>query len=256
MDKKPSIFEVLGAGRSFSFGVILAFLVIFSVGFFIMLFSDGGFSLSSGKSDRVFADFNNPADSGGDSGGQAAPTEPSTEIDIAAISSDDHIRGDIKTAEVVIVEFSDIDCPFCSRFHPTMQQVMDDYDGKVAWVYRHFPLDSLHPQARTKAEASECVDDLGGNVAFWSFIDQLYENDVDDLASFAEASGVNVVDFNECVNNKKFADKVQSQYEDAVSSGGRGTPYSVALTKDGQRVPISGALPLAQIKSILDPLVQ
>jgi protein-disulfide isomerase len=90
------------------------------------------------------------------------------------VTAADHIRGDIN-APVKIVEFSDIDCPFCKRFHSTMQEVMKTYgdSGKVAWVYRHFPLTQLHPDAANKAEASECVAELGGNDKFWAFVDGL-----------------------------------------------------------------------------------
>ena len=75
------------------------------------------------------------------------------------VEDSDHIRGNPNTP-VKIVEYSDMECPFCKRFHSTMQQVMDEYgkNGKVAWVYRHFPLDSIHSQARTEAVASECAN--------------------------------------------------------------------------------------------------
>lgn len=93
---------------------------------------------------------------------------------ISPVSAADHIRGDIN-APVKIIQYSDIDCPFCKRFHGTMQEVMDSYgkDGKVAWVMRHFPLTQLHPDAFNKAEASECVAELGGNDKFWKFVDTL-----------------------------------------------------------------------------------
>ena len=83
------------------------------------------------------------------------------------VTSEDHIRGDIN-APVKIVEYSDTECPFCKRFHTTMQEVYNEYGktGKVAWVYRHFPLDQLHSKARKEAEATECAAELGGNDKF------------------------------------------------------------------------------------------
>ncbi len=81
---------------------------------------------------------------------------------------DDHIRGSAD-AEVTIVEFSDFDCPFCQRFHPTLERAVEEYDGRVAWVYRHFPIEQLHPNAPALAVASECVAKLEGNDAFWEF---------------------------------------------------------------------------------------
>ena len=87
---------------------------------------------------------------------------------LASITSTDHIRGN-PNAPVKIVEYSDMECPFCKRFHSTMQQAMDEYgkDGRVAWVYRHFPLDSIHSKARTEAVASECAGEFGGSDEFW-----------------------------------------------------------------------------------------
>lgn len=95
---------------------------------------------------------------------------------MAPVTSEDHIRGN-PNAPVKIVEYSDMECPFCRRFHTTMKQVMDGYgkDGKVVWVYRHLPLDSIHSKARPEAVAAECADELGGNDAFWTFIDRFFE---------------------------------------------------------------------------------
>src|SRR3989344_4864332 len=93
---------------------------------------------------------------------------------MAAITSEDHIRGN-PNAEVTIVEYSDYECPFCKSFHPTMQRIVDEYGDKVAWVYRHFPLDSIHSKARPEAVAAECAAELGGNDAFWKFTDRFFE---------------------------------------------------------------------------------
>lgn len=253
MEKKPGLFEYLGPGKSFVFGIVATLLIIFSIGFFWLLFSDDSTKVAK-TNDKLLADFNQPTNNAPTANDPTGGTVG--EINIAPVTTDDHIRGDIESAQVVIVEFSDIDCPFCQRFHPTMQQILTDYQGKVAWVYRHFPLDSLHPEARKKSEATECVAALGGNDAFWTYLDRLYEESVDDLVGFAKDVGVNEASFNDCLNNGTYKDKVQSQYQDAINSGGQGTPYSVAITRDGQRVPISGALPLANIKSVIDPLLQ
>src|SRR6185295_5043808 len=83
---------------------------------------------------------------------------------VKPVAAEDHIRGDL-AAPVKVIEFSDFECPFCKGFHATMKQVMADYekDGKVAWVYRHFPIDELHSKARKEAQAAECAGELGGN---------------------------------------------------------------------------------------------
>lgn len=89
------------------------------------------------------------------------------------LADGDHIRGDAN-AEVIVIEYSDLECPFCQRFHPEMQSVLENYDGSVAWVYRHLPLEAIHPMAIPLAEGSECAAELGGNDAFWEYIDYIF----------------------------------------------------------------------------------
>jgi protein-disulfide isomerase len=99
----------------------------------------------------------------------------SADVEVPALAPDDRYLGNIN-ADVVIIEYSDIDCPFCKKFHPTMERIAQEYGSKIAWVYRHFPLDSLHPEARTKAEATECVAQIAGNEVFWKYLKTLVTN--------------------------------------------------------------------------------
>ncbi|MBI2592858.1 MAG: DsbA family protein [Candidatus Colwellbacteria bacterium] len=184
----------------------------------------------------------------------------STNINIKAVTSDDHIRGSLN-APVKIVEFSDLECPFCKSIHPTLQRIFDEYgkNGQVAWVYRHFPLVQLHPKAPNEAAASECAAELGGNEKFWAYIDRLFQvtpsnNGLDpsQLPEIASDVGLNKDAFNNCLNSGKYASKVQDQYNDAVNSGGQGTPYSVVIAKNGKKYPISGAQPYDNIKAVIE----
>lgn len=79
-------------------------------------------------------------------------------------------------APVTIIEFSDFQCPFCSRANPTVKQVLESYGDKVVLSYKHFPLVSIHPRAQKSAEAAECAKDQG---KFWEFHDQLFDNQTD-----------------------------------------------------------------------------
>ena len=180
---------------------------------------------------------------------------------IKPVGPDDHIRGSID-APVKIVEFSDYECPFCKKFHPTMQRVVDEYgkDGQVAWIYRHFPLDSIHPfKARNEAKASECVNELGGNDAFWKFSDEIFRitpsnNQLDQslLPDIAEVAGVDRDAFEVCMQSTKYDQHIEEDLQDAIASGGTGTPYSVLIAPNGQKYPISGAQPYAAVKSLID----
>ncbi|PJE75845.1 disulfide bond formation protein DsbA [Candidatus Uhrbacteria bacterium CG10_big_fil_rev_8_21_14_0_10_48_11] len=176
---------------------------------------------------------------------------------IAPVSSSDHILGDPK-APVVIVEYSDTECPFCKQFHTTLQQVYSQNNGEVAWVYRHFPLASLHSKAPHEAEATECAAELGGNDGFWKYLDELFSrttsnNTLDEsaLPEIASAAGLDVNAFNKCLSSGKYTQKVQDQYDEAIAAGGTGTPYSVIIA-NGQKTPVNGAVPISQLQSIID----
>jgi len=171
---------------------------------------------------------------------------------IPQVEDSEHIRGN-KGAKVFLIEYSDMECPFCARFHPTVMQILDEYGDDVAWVYRHFPLDMLHTNARPAAIASECAADIGGNNAFWSFLDILMEDPsrLTDLSSVASEAGIDAGEFEECIDSDKFADEVEDQYQKGISAGISGTPGNF-IVKDGNAWFIPGALPFEQIKTIVD----
>ncbi len=180
------------------------------------------------------------------------------------VTSKDHIRGDIN-APVKIVEYSDTECPFCKRFHTTMKEVIDTYgkDGKVAWVYRHFPLDQLHSKARKEAVAMECANELGGNDKFWEYADRLYEVtpannglDLAELPKIAEYVGLDKAKFNTCLASTRYDKHIQDEVENAQATGGNGTPWSIVVGKDGKKYPLSGAQPYASIKQIVEQALQ
>jgi protein-disulfide isomerase len=173
------------------------------------------------------------------------------------IGDDDHVRGN-PDAEIVLIEYSDFQCPYCETFHATMQQVMDEYGDRVAWVYRHFPLISIHPNAQKAAEASECVAELGGNKAFWEYTDILFGGSVLDEASLTSAAGqigVNQSGFSDCLSSGKYAQKVNDGLVSGQKAGVTGTPGTIILTKDGRTQLIPGALPFVQVKTVIDGLL-
>ncbi len=193
------------------------------------------------------------ADDSGSSGATANVLDK-----VRAVNAADHILGDPK-APVKIIEYSDPECPFCKRFHATMNQVVTDYAGKVAWVYRNFPLDSLHPKAPKEAAAAECAAEVGGNEAYWTYLNRLYEItpsnnglDLAELPKIAAYAGLDVAKFNACAASGKTSARVSADYAEAVASGGQGTPYSIVINAKGEKTTIPGALPLDSVKAIIN----
>lgn len=179
------------------------------------------------------------------------------------VDDTDYIRGN-PNAPILMVEYSDYDCPFCKQYHATMNQVMDEYGvtGQLAWVYRQFPLVQLHPNSPRVSEAALCVGDIGGNDAFWKFTNMVFEQrEIDEqtnitkLPSYAEAAGVSASEYNECLQSGKMESVVVASTEDAFNSGARGTPYTILMVGDQQAV-ISGAQPYETVKGIVENLVQ
>lgn len=175
------------------------------------------------------------------------PNAVAGEINIQPISGNDHIFGSLETAEAVIIEFSDTECPWCKKFHPELTQVIRQYDGKVAWIYRHSPIDNLHSKARNEARATECVNQIKGNDAFWQYLDMIYTNtpgndglDANLLVTYAEKFGITAPEFNKCMADNKVAfDKlIDASIQDGKNAGLEGTPHSIIITKDGQKYPV------------------
>jgi protein-disulfide isomerase len=192
----------------------------------------------------------------------AAPTENKPAGEVAPLSENDHILG-ASDAELIIYEYSDTECPFCKVFHNTMKEVMRTYEGKVAWVYRHFPIASLHARATREAEATECAAELGGNTGFWKYIDEVFaitnSNDSLDpaeLPKIAGRVGLDTAAFTTCLDSGRHSASVQKSIEDAVKAGARGTPYSVIVSKSGEQLVINGAEPLANVKLKIDSLLR
>lgn len=169
-------------------------------------------------------------------------------------SGTDHMRGN-PDAKVALIEFSDLECPFCAQLHPTLKRIVKERDD-VKWVFRHFPLTSIHSRAFDAAVASECVAKLGGNEAFWNFTDAMFANQRnlgDSLyAETAASLGIDAVAFSSCVKDSGVAQAVREDSDEAVQSGGRGTPFVVVLTASGTLAPFSGALPYEEIKRLVD----
>lgn len=178
------------------------------------------------------------------------------------VTDEDNIRGN-KNAPVVLIEYSDFECPFCKRFHPTMQKLIKEYGDKVAWVYRHYPL-SFHANAQKEAEATECANELGGAIKFWEYTDKLFDRTLsggtgfplEQLVPLATELGLNTDAFKTCLDTGRFATKVKEEMSNGTKIGVTGTPGTVVLRSGKKPTLIPGALPYDQIKQIVDNALQ
>ena len=185
----------------------------------------------------------------------AGPVDP--------LKDGDHVRGD-RNARILLFEYSDLECPFCKRFHPTAQQIVNEYKGQVAWVYRHFPLDQIHSKADKEAEAVECAKDQGGEDAFWKLTDKIFEvtpsnNGLDstELPKIATQIGLNETKFKSCLDSGKYAAHVEEDYQGGIKAGITGTPGNILLdTKTNKTKLIPGAVPFDQFKVAIDDLLR
>lgn len=177
---------------------------------------------------------------------------------LTPVDDSDYIRGNAD-AKVVLVEYSDLECPFCARFHPTLEQVMDEYGDDVAWVYRHYPL-SFHPNAQKAAEGAECVAKQLGNDGFWKYADALFEKNTAnggsltpaDITASATTAGANMGDFQSCLDNGEMASVVSTELAEGSTAGVNGTPGTFVVV-DGVAVDfIGGALPFESVKATVD----
>ncbi len=153
-----------------------------------------------------------------------------------------------ENAKVTVVEFSDFHCPFCKRVQPTLVQLMAKYPKDVRLVYKHMPLDQLHPQARRAAEASWCAQQQG---KFWEYHDILYSGGPDGtdptLTAAATRVGLNLGAYQQCMASGQAAAEVQKQVDEGVKYGVQGTP---GFFVNGRFV--NGAVPLDAFVQIVD----
>ncbi|MBX4215607.1 DsbA family protein [Candidatus Parcubacteria bacterium] len=184
---------------------------------------------------------------------------PAPTGEVIPVSAKDHLFGDPK-APVVVIEYSDLECPFCKGFQETMHDLVESSGGKVAWVYRHFPLDNIHPKARREANAAECAAELGGNTAFWKYIDGIFaitpsNNQLPDgkLADVANAVGLDAAKFKACLESAKYKDLVEAEFQDGIKAGVTATPSSIVMNvKTGKKTMVVGAQSLESLRGAVE----
>lgn len=185
------------------------------------------------------------------------PSSPAPPVD-----ADDHVRGN-PDAKVTVIEYSDFECPFCKRHHPTILKLLETYGDDVNVVFRHFPL-SFHQNAQKEAEGSECAAELGGNAAFWKFHDAIFEQTsaggtgfaLDRLVPLAKEIGLSEKKFKDCLDSGKYAKKIADNMNAGSAAGVNGTPGNFVINNETkEQKEVSGAVPFENFKSIIDPML-
>lgn len=163
-------------------------------------------------------------------------------------TSKDYVRG-AKNAAIILVEYSDFECPFCKKHSPTIDQLLKDYEGKIGFVYKHYPL-PFHKNAQKAAEAAECAGEQG---KFWEMHDKLFGTDdlsVEGVKKLAKGLKLNTSQFNKCLDDGKYEQKIKDQTQEAAKLGATGTP---ATFVNGYK--ISGAYPVSLFKEVIDAIL-
>ncbi|MFH1426020.1 MAG: thioredoxin domain-containing protein [Candidatus Kerfeldbacteria bacterium] len=246
---KKSFFDTMPPQFAFWAGVVTSAAVISIAGFIVMLVIvlDDGEKDDNDKKVNTNTDTVAAADTGA-----AAPTADGS-VDLEGLRNN---RGE---GDVTIIEYSDIDCPYCKQYHDTAKDVLEKYDGRVKLSYKHFPLTSLHPEAASKANAAECAGDQG---LFWEFLDAMFDSSTEKVAdgslvTLAGDTGLDAGQFEECLNGGDFDGQVSTDASEAQSLGGNGTPFSVIVDGDGNVLTtISGALSLDSMSQKIEPFLE
>lgn len=173
------------------------------------------------------------------------------------IVDSDPVLGDAN-AKITVVEYSDFQCPFCERAATgTVAGLKNSQmfkDGEVNFIYKHFPLESIHPEARPSAIASVCAQEQG---KFWEYHDILFENqnslNNQNYIKWAGDLGLNTEEFTSCLSSAEANNKVSADLTAATNAGGRGTPYFIVVNNDnGKTTAVSGAVPYANLEAAIN----
>jgi len=151
-------------------------------------------------------------------------------------------------APVTIVEFSDFECPFCASLQPTLEEVRRQYGDRVRFVFRHYPLTGLHPDAWKAAEAAACADEQG---RFWDLHGELFANQgslgVPELKEIADVLGLDRAAFDDCLDSGRLSVVVEADVRAGNDAGVKGTP---AMFVNGELV--VGAVPFVELAAVID----
>jgi protein-disulfide isomerase len=175
-------------------------------------------------------------------------------------SPNDHRYGD-PAAPVQVIEYCDIGAPYCKQFQGVMDALMQTYapSGKVAWIYRQFPVKDADANADQNAAAAECASIAGGTAGFFGFLDAVAQAapgsqgfDPSTASAAAQAAGIPADAFQACLTDGGGAKAAAGAYDKAVAAGATGVPYLILVTQGHAPNAIAGALSYDAMKALID----
>ncbi|WP_198245454.1 DsbA family protein [methane-oxidizing endosymbiont of Gigantopelta aegis] len=167
----------------------------------------------------------------------------------------DHIYGN-PNAPISVIEYSDFECPYCRKIHPTLKRLVDDSKGTINWVFRHMPADFHQPNARQEAEAAECAANLAGNDGFWRFAEKLFQHPRRNKQSHqylirqaAKRSNIDADALMKCLEQRRFKEKVEKNIEETKLLKLVGTPANILIHHPSGRLMLrQGAASLLRLR--------
>jgi protein-disulfide isomerase len=176
---------------------------------------------------------------------QSAPIVTRYDVSI----DDDPVLGS-DTAPITLIEFSDFECPYCTKWHnEVFEPLMESYGDQIRFVYRDFPLNQIHSEAQPAAEAANCANEQG---KYWAYHDLLFKGGTQALNSenyirYAEELDLDIDDFKECIESNRYVEEIMADHDEATKLGVRSTP---TFFINGMAV--VGAQPFEVFKRIID----
>jgi protein-disulfide isomerase len=240
----------------FSVLVLLAFAGGLGLGYVLWGGSSGSETLSTSSvspdetvNEESTGNRPETSNANGSESSQLAQAEP-TSIPRYDIPLDDDPRLGPDDAEILIVEFSDFECPYCKKFHnEVFHQLMEAFPDQIQFVYRDFPLTSIHPNAFSAAEAANCAAEQGD--FYWDYHDLLFAGAYglgrEAYVAYATQLDINIEDFEACLDEGRYQDEVQADYDFASQFGISSTPTFFI-----NGLPVIGAQPLEIFTQIIE----
>lgn len=182
---------------------------------------------------------------------------------VPPVTENDRHDGSL-TAEILLVEYSDLECPYCKDLHASINQIKLEYGSKVTHVFRHLPIVSLHPNAPMEAEASECVAKQAGNEGFFKYIDAVFKGSMSkgtsyseiDMQNLATSLGFDGAKVKSCMDNDEMLAGVDASVKQARDLAIRGTPtWFLIRTSDSSTKQAEGTKSLQSIRQAIDSLL-